>query len=314
MTGSSRGPTLVVGGGGFIGSHLVSALPRAARLIARGVVGLPAATVFFVAGRVTPSRAPQHPDQVAAELASFRQLLRNVARRAQPPRVVLASSGGTIYAPTDRPPCREGDPVGPNNAYGVMKLEMERMLLTHPGVEPVVVRLANIYGPGQQPRRGLGVVAHWLDAVRRSQPIVLHGHPDSTRDYLYVDDAIDLLLRINEADRVPPVLNAGSGASTSLARLAGLVREITGRPDAPVVCSGSRTVDRMHVRLDIARAQAALKWVPRVPIREGLARTWRHVTTCPAAVGVGPRSSALSVPRAHRPTDREPQVRHSLGF
>lgn len=310
-----RGNAVVVGGRGFIGSHLVTALQRAdCARTSHASSSTTVKTVFFVAGRVTPSSASQHLEQVAAELDAFRRLLATVACEAKPPRLVLASSGGTIYSPSGQPPYREDDQVGPNNAYGAMKLEMERILLAHPGVEPVAVRLANIYGPGQRPRRGLGVIAHWIHAVAQAQPLVLHGHPDSTRDYLYIDDAVNLLLRIHNAPSTPRIINAGSGSPTSLDRLARLVLQTAGRPNLPITYSASRPVDRMHVWLDIKRARTALGWVPRTSLHDGLTRTWAHAAACPAAEAADRIDApGKPAPRARGLIDQVTPL-HQLGF
>ncbi len=274
-TGHDAGEALVVGAGGFIGSHLIRALQHTGDTMpGSGGEPPPAKTVYFVAGRVTPSSAERSPEQITAEIASFRALLTSVACEDRPPRVVFASSGGTIYAPAGQPPYREDDAVAPNNAYGDMKLAMEQLLLTHPGVEPVVVRLANVYGPGQRPRRGLGVVAHWIHAVAHGQPIVVYGDPCSSRDFLYIDDAVDLLVRLHCADQVPTVVNAGCGVPVSLEQLARLILDAAGRQDLPTSRSAGRAVDRLHVWLDVERARVELGWQPRTSIREGLARTW----------------------------------------
>jgi UDP-glucose 4-epimerase len=278
------GAAVVFGANGFIGSHLGRALRLA------GYPMMPCAseatpppqdtqTVYFMAGRVTPSVAAHHPEGVAAEVEAFRRVLGSVQCRSRPPRVVLASSGGTVYAPSCRPPYREDHPTAPNNTYGLMKLEMESILRAQAGVEPVIVRLANVYGPGQQARRGLGVIAHWIDALGRGQPIALHGHLDTTRDYLYIDDVIDLLVRIHAARDLPQILNAGSGTPTALAELARLTLETSGRPDLPIRRAPARAADRMHVWLDIGLARSTLGWAPRTSLREGLRRTWACAAT-----------------------------------
>jgi UDP-glucose 4-epimerase len=269
----------VIGEHGFIGSHLSRALRLAGfPLMSTGPEGSSASlavrTVYFVAGRVTPSSATQQPGQVVAEIESFRHLLMSVAREPHPPRVVLASSGGTMYASTNPPPYREDHPLGPDNAYGQMKLEMESMLRGQRGIEPVIVRLANVYGPGQQPRRGLGVVAHWMHALGHGEPITVQGHPDSTRDYIYVNDAVDLLVRIHQIAMVQPVLNAGSGTPTPLGELARLVLQAAGCADGQIRYGPARAVDRMHTWLDIDLARATLRWAPRTSLTEGLSQTW----------------------------------------
>lgn len=279
----------VVGSSGFIGGGLVAALraqglqvlcfdrEKAAAAERDGwdttEIGT-VRTVFYVAGSVTPQTAESEPELLRAELAMFEGILSAAARSAERVRVVLASSGGTVYALTARPPLRETDPVGPNNAYGVFKLRLERALFAQAGIEPVALRLSNAYGPGQRLRGGLGVVAHWLDSLIRGQAPVLHGDPTATRDYLYIDDAVDLFVRVHSAVSPPSLLNAGSGVATSLAELADVVAEVTGSRQLRLQRREPRALDRPHVHLCIDRARDTLGWSPTTPLLEGVRRTW----------------------------------------
>ncbi len=283
VSGSTKRPeraAAVVGAGGFLGTHLCQAL----RLGGYPVITLQAGqempcdvtTVFFVAGRVTPANATESADLVAAELAAFRQTLDAAHCAGRSRRVVLASSGGTLYAQSCQPPYREGHPVAPNNAYGAMKLAMESMLLARGGIEPVAVRLANLYGPGQRARRGLGVVAHWIDALGAGRSITVLGEPDSTRDYLYSDDAVNLFVRLHSASQVPAVVNAGSGAPTTLAELARLMLDAAQCTNRQIHYAPSRAADRMHVWLSIDLAHATVGWAPLTTLPIGLARTWAY--------------------------------------
>jgi UDP-glucose 4-epimerase len=285
---AGSGQAAVVGGSGFIGSHLVRALRRAGIPVTSFTTARPAwfgpepapevlhaSTIFFLAGTVTPVTAGVYPSHVEAELRMFEQFLAAVRRAPTPSRIVLSSSGGTVYASDGQPPYSEDDAVGPTNSYGAMKLDMERALLAQPSVEPVVLRLANVYGQGQRPRRGQGVIAHWLHAAAQGWPLVLHGDPASTRDYVYIDDTVDLLVRVHRSQRPPPaVINVGSGSPTTLARLAQLIIEVTGSSDRLLTPCQGRPVDRSHVWLDVHRAGESLGWAPRTALPEGLRQTW----------------------------------------
>ena len=312
MSGSTKRPeraAAVVGAGGFLGTHLCQAL----RLGGYPVITLQAGqempcdvtTVFFVAGRVTPANATESADLVAAELAAFRQTLDAAHCAGRSRRVVLASSGGTLYAQSCQPPYREGHPVAPNNAYGAMKLAMESMLLARGGIEPVAVRLANLYGPGQRARRGLGVVAHWIDALGAGRSITVLGEPDSTRDYLYSDDAVNLFVRLHSASQVPAVVNAGSGAPTTLAELARLMLDAAQCTNRQIHYAPSRAADRMQ-RMAQHRSGACNRWLgtadnPAYRARPNLG-VWQSLfatlTTNPDRLFIGQR------PARHRSASR----------
>jgi UDP-glucose 4-epimerase len=279
----------VVGAGGFIGSRLRE------RLVAAGIptVGAtaasplrtPARTVYFVAGSVTPSSAERYPDRVAAHLASFRALLDFLAGSGIRPTVVLASSGGTVYDENIPPPYAETSAVAPSSAYGRAKLAMERELLARgDDITGVVLRLANVYGPGQRVGTGQGVVAYWLDAVAGGRPLVVYGDPGTTRDYVYVDDVVDAMVRIHRAGPLPDVLNIGSGVPTSLSELLATVEKaVSGHLAGHTVdvrFERHRWFDRRDVWLDTGLAARTLHWHARTGLDDGIARTWR--ATCAA--------------------------------
>lgn len=292
------GAAAVVGAGGFIGIRLCAALrgsgaevvpftrDRPAIACDRLAAGLePVRTVFLVAGRVNPALAERDPAAGALELAEHERLLDLLA--AAPPidgelrRVVLASSGGTVYDIDAPPPYAETSVVGPVTEYGRVKLAVERLLWSYrEAVEPVAARISNVYGPGQRLGTGQGVIAHWLAAIRAGTPLRLFGDPATTRDYVYVDDATAALAELHHLHSTPPaVLNVGSGRPTSLAELADLVRSAAGRPHHEVVVVSPRGFDRHDTWLDVRRARDVLGWSATTDLADGLRLTWlAHVT------------------------------------
>lgn len=270
---------MVVGATGFIGRRLLARLANLGARPAGLTTATPpsdsaealaeARTVYFVAGSVTPASADRHPERVAAHLKLFRDLLDRVAGA----RVVLASSGGAVYDPAVPPPYAERSPVAPASTYGRAKLRMEYDLLArHDTCVPTVLRLSNVYGPGQRLGTGQGVVAHWLDAAAHGRPVVVYGDPEATRDYIYVDDVVDAMVGVHDAGPLPPVLNIGSGVPVSLATLLRLVEKAAGTLD--VVYERGRPFDRRHTWLDTRLARRVLDWAPRTGIEDGIASTW----------------------------------------
>src|SRR5262249_27099977 len=135
-------PAAVIGAGGFLGSALVPVLQSAGVpvtaftrktpfLTDSGAPDdglLPARTVFWLASSINPAIGEAEPGRVHEDRETFVALLRALERLADPPRVVLVSSGGTVYDPAEPPPYREGSPTRPHGAYGRAKLELERRL------------------------------------------------------------------------------------------------------------------------------------------------------------------------------------------
>jgi UDP-glucose 4-epimerase len=293
--GPAGGDVAVIGASGFIGRHILHALAtRGARVtgwtrqqpaVVHGVLALLVArarTVVLVAGSVNPAIAHRDPDAVQRELAELGSLVdalaRNAADRSIPQRVVFASSGGTVYDASHPPPYEEHDPVGPITAYGRLKLAIEQMLERHAGpLEPIVLRLANVYGPGQRLGTGQGVIGHWLQAAAAGRPLEVYGDATTSRDYVYIADVAAAVDAVHRSETPPPVINIGSGIATSLGELAELVSHAVGRDAVDLKVVPARGFDRHDVFLDITLARTALGWVPATSLRAGLAATWAAV-------------------------------------
>jgi UDP-glucose 4-epimerase len=284
-------PAAVIGAGGFLGSALVPVLQSAGVPVtaftrktpfltdsgAPNAGLLAARTVFWLASSINPAIAEAEPGRVHEDRETFVALLRAVERLADPPRVVLVSSGGTVYDPAEPPPYREDSPTRPRGAYGRAKLDLEHRLLAaelHPG-RAVVARVSNAYGPGQPAASGQGVIAYWLRAVAAGDPITIFGDPATTRDYVYVDDIAGALLAMHRhPGALPPVVNVGSGRPTALAELAELVRAAAGRA-ATVRLAPARGFDLPHSWLDVRLAADLLGWRPPTGLPAGIAAAWR---------------------------------------
>ncbi|GIJ76655.1 UDP-glucose 4-epimerase [Micromonospora phaseoli] len=287
--------TVVVGSDGFIGANLCRALdrrnlsprrvprPRNAADDHRFVDTISQSDlVFYAASTITPSKACGQPELVEVDQRALGTALEACKLGARRPTFVLLGSGGTAYRPDAPPPLAESSPLGPDSVYGQAKLAQERALWeADDHVRPVVLRLSNVYGPGQRARGGLGVVSYWLEAASAQRPLQVFGDLATRRDYVYIDDVVSALLAVRERhlDRDTrealdgAVLNVGAGRPTSLAELLEVVTAAIGRPPT-VEFSERRTFDRRDIWLDVRRASALLGWRPTTDLRSGVARTW----------------------------------------
>ncbi|MFI9388400.1 NAD-dependent epimerase/dehydratase family protein [Kutzneria sp. NPDC052558] len=291
----------VVGAAGFVGRRLAAALLRAevntacltrrSRFMLDNDVAHPlhrADIVFYLASSINPALGERHPEWAAADHELFSTLLERLSGLDSPPTVVLTSSGGTVYSPSCPAPYAETDPLRPNGSYGAAKLALEHELLNHADRLPaVVLRLSNVYGPGQAVGSGQGVLAYWLAAAARREPLTLIGNPDNTRDYVYVDDVVEALCLVRSpvgraavAPGSPLVLNIGSGVSTSLSELAQVVQDVAD-VRLPVRLLPGRPFDRDHVWLDVRQAERTLGWRPRTSLLDGVAAAWQATPSRP---------------------------------
>jgi len=273
----------VVGANGFLGRAVCAALraegvpyaafTRDSPFVLGGGDPAPglrdANVVYYLASAANPATAERRPELLADERASFDTFLATLERLPRRPLVVFPGSGGTAYDTAVAPPYTETSPVKANGRYGASRLEMERRL--HDAGEATVLRISNVYGPGQRTGTGQGVIAHWVAAVRAGEPIHLFGNPESTRDFVHIEDVAAAALSVRPGS--PPLVNIGSGVATSLGELADLLADIAGGVE--IVREPDRGFDVPHNWLDISLARQALGWAPTVPLRTGLERLLR---------------------------------------
>ncbi len=288
MPQGSHGSTAVVGGRGFIGTHLVATLrDRGTRVSVLGRDAPPvldgrvvpevaeARTVFWAASSINPQIANDHPERVESDRLGLMRFLDALEDSGSPARVVLLSSGGTVYG--DAPaPHAESTPPEPSSAYGRAKLELER-LLAERRTGSTAVRIANAYGPGQRAAAGQGVVAHWLRAVLEHRQVTVFGLDTTLRDYIDVQDVADALSALHTVARPPAVVNIGSGRPTSLGELAQVVQEVVAPDALRAVHEPARPFDVAESWLDVRLAAETLAWRATTDLRTGVERTWRWV-------------------------------------
>lgn len=276
----------VVGSVGFLGGAVTRQLDSASipwigftldRLMFNlGVIdpeALGVSTVIWCASRINPKLAADNPELIDLDKADLREAIAEFTTWDRPPRIVTFSSGGTIYGPPAVPPYRESDEPAPVNAYGQAKLELEQILHDSP-LESVALRVANAYGPGQRPAPGQGVIAHWMEAVLAEQPLQLFGHPDDTRDYVYVDDIARAAVAAHRAVAPDPVVNIGSGKPTTLDDLVDALAPAVAPRQLSLVRHPPRATDTPHSTLDISLAKSCLGWEPLTDLNEGIAAQW----------------------------------------
>jgi UDP-glucose 4-epimerase len=194
-------------------------------------------------------------------------------------RLVFASSGGTVYGEPDPAdlPIDESYPPRVTNPYGVSKRSAEDYLDSFAdlhGLQPVSLRLGNVYGPRQDPHGEAGVVAIFCDRLLSDRPVTVFGDGRQTRDYLFVDDVVEAFVAAGEADAVAAArLNIGTGLQTSVLELYDALRAVTGFGAEPAFVP-PRPGELRAIALDCALAERVLGWRPMVDMKAGLERTW----------------------------------------
>jgi UDP-glucose 4-epimerase len=292
---------LVTGGAGFIGHHLVAALrargrevtvlddlstgraerlPRETRLVmgdVRDAAAVAAALegvceVVHLAAVVSVRGSAEDPvrDAEVNVLGTLR-LLEGIARARAAgqdvARAVLASSMAVYAEGAPDGLLREDAPTVPRSPYGVGKLAAERywhLGCARSGVEGVVLRYFNAYGPGQTPSPYVGVITHFFDRVRAGMPPVIFGDGLQRRDFVHVDDLVAGTVAALDRDVSGLTLNLGSGRGTTVLEVARAVLAACGSTLEPEYAP-ARPEELRHAVADISAARAALGYEPSRP-------------------------------------------------
>ncbi|MHB8470286.1 MAG: NAD-dependent epimerase/dehydratase family protein [Gaiellaceae bacterium] len=216
-------------------------------------------------------------------------VMRLVCAASHRPRLLLASSGGTVYGDPLELPTRETHPLSPRTPHGISNVAVEqyaRFYIERHDVRCTVLRFANVYGPGGLGRGAQGVIATWLRQIALGETPLLLASPDMKRDYLYVDDAADAVLAVLERGRAD-VYNIGSATSVSLRELITILGRVSGyRPDFATKLNsrgGHATEHVTATQLDTGRLRDHTGWVPRVDLERGVGMTWAWIKATLAA-------------------------------
>jgi len=310
---------LVTGGAGFIGSHLAEELVRRGHRVRiadslitgkrenlahvsgaeflEGDLAEPAFAEQSVAGVeyvLHQAAIPSVPRSVADPIGSNRanvDAALNVlvaARDAGVKRLVYAGSS-SAYGDTPRLPKREDMPPSPLSPYALQKLVAEQycqMFTRLYGLETVTIRYFNVFGPRQDPGSPYsGVISLFATALLEGRRPVIYGDGEQTRDFTYIANVVDGVLRASEASGVAgEVINVATGSRTSLNELLRLMNESVGTTLRPVY-GPARDGDVRDSQADIEKARARLGYAPTVALDEGLSRTLAWFRAASAAAG-----------------------------
>ena len=315
---------LVTGGAGFVGGAVVKRLVDAGAKVTvlddlfTGLAETIPAAAQFIKGSVTDEKLVT--ELVAANSLVFHMAARNIIASTKNPRddfetniggtlnVVMAAresrvervvytSSASVYGNPRSIPINEDDGIVPLSPYAVSKLGGEHYCLAFYesyGLPVSVVRYSNIFGPGQRPDNPYcGVVSKFLTSVYAGEKLLIHGDGLQTRDFTYIDDAVEATLLAAIHPRAEgEVFNVGTGIETSIADLARMVGLAAGR-DAVVESVDRRDIDNIRRRVvNIEKARRMLHWVPQIRMQRGLDRTaeWFQAAgfATPPAVGATP--------------------------
>ncbi len=215
------------------------------------------------------------PESVRKPLSYFRNnalgtaVVAEACRRVGVEKVVYASSAA-VYGEPKYLPIDEGHPTEPLSPYGLSKLVGELVLRQYArnyGLKVTVLRLFNVYGPGQNPAYA-GVISRFIERAIEGRPLIIYGDGLQTRDFVHVEDVAEAFYKAIVSD-VTGVFNVGSGKPTRIIDLVAIVREVAGG-NVRVKFAPPRKGDIRHSYASIEKARRELRWEPRKRLKEEL--------------------------------------------
>jgi UDP-glucose 4-epimerase len=219
-------------------------------------------TIIYLISSITPQRSMQDPESAyVTDIPRLLKILDMCVQRGVR-RVILPSSGGTVYG-NSLMANNENQNTSPINNYGISKLACEKILqmynLLH-GMENVVLRISNPYGPGQTVQSGVGAVTAFTSSISMDKPIVIYGDGENVRDFVainYVAEAFYNAAQWKFSQEISPVFNIGSGCGLTLNRVIEIISTaLSKRPN--IEYRPSRIFDVRCNYLDITKAMNTL--------------------------------------------------------
>lgn len=194
-------------------------------------------------------------------------------------KVIFSSSGGAIYGNQNKRKLSENDPTNPISPYAISKLAIEKYLeyyRNHHGLDYLILRYSNPYGPGQNIIGSQGIIPIFLNLIKNNKPITIFGDGNNVRDYIYIDDAINMTKAIFDRKTNHNLYNIGSGCGVKINELIKIMKEVT-KKKIKIDRQPPRDIDVRRILLDTNKISNEIRRVPKTALMDGVKKTWEWI-------------------------------------
>jgi len=299
---------LVIGGNGFIGSHLVDHLLVKGHKVRvfdvsyeryrkplKGVdyristlenipdlyeSMLDIDIIFHLASASVPSTSNiDTVSDINKNLIPTLNIL-NLSVKLGIKRIVYFSSGGAVYGNSLAETINENHLLKPISSYGIVKATIEMYLSLYKrlyGIRPLILRPSNPYGPRQGHFIAQGVISTFLRKIQTNESITIFGDGNSTKDYIYIKDLINLSYELS-ISKENGIFNLGSGIGTSINQIIDQIKKTTN--SIPLISNIDKQIyDVDHFVLDISKTSDILGEYPLTSLADGVSKTWEWLNS-----------------------------------
>ncbi|EKE19389.1 MAG: UDP-glucose 4-epimerase [uncultured bacterium] len=193
-------------------------------------------------------------------------------------RVIFSSSGGAIYGNNGTGYFKEEDATNPISPYAISKLTIEKYLeyyRINSGLDYLILRYANPYGPGQNVVGSQGIISIFLNLIRQEKPITIFGDGENIRDYIYIDDLVSITKLLFAKKNKYRIYNVGSGEGKSINEVIEVIKEVVGNDNLKINNQPSRSVDVERIVLNVRRIMGEACNISRTNLKDGIIETWK---------------------------------------
>ena len=291
---------LLLGGYGFIGRALTKQIPKNCEIIvADSNPNMPKSTdrikyitldftkttdfshilsdvdvIFHLVCTVLPNEGTDDlVREIEDNLFSTIHLLDSILSSNSKPRLIFFSSGGTVYGDNCDFPTQESSGTNPICKYGMYKLMTEKLFQlyeTYHNLDYCIIRLSNPYGAYVRKDKSQGLIPVLISKLMQNETLEIWGDGENSRDYIYIDDAIDAIIRVANYRGNVRLFNVGSGEPTSIDKIIDIIISELGCTYPTIEYKASRKCDVRKSQLDITLIQQELGWRPSFSIIDGV--------------------------------------------